>query len=156
MAMIPTPVYQLVERRLHQREGWLKRLEEAEQAARQRATDPHAPSPDREPSGHRQGRENRRLDAAVEAAEAAETARRWLRVFERVDRAFPPESATGRVAVLMYREGLTQEDTARRLGKGRQYVRRQRDIYVCHCAVLAAAAGLIRLRYDQADKEART
>jgi hypothetical protein len=151
MGMIPTPIYRITEKRLRQRDKLAEAAARTAEA-RERAADPRVAEPDRAPGPRRVGGENPRLEAVIEAGDAEELARRWLRVFERVDKAFPPETNTGRVAWLMYREGLTQEETCRKLGRDRQYVRRQRDIYVCHCAILAAAAGLIHLRNTQEAK----
>lgn len=82
-----------------------------------------------------------------------EAARQWQAVFALLDRTFPAGSEEGKVAALLYGEKRTQEEICALFQCTRQTVRRRRDNYVCHCALFAAAAGLIQIREDEHDAD---
>lgn len=81
----------------------------------------------------------------IEAEERLSRAIRWQLVFLKLDEAFEgmPE---GEVAQLLYRDKATSQQIANLRRCDRQTVRRLRDTYVTHAALLAAEAGLIRMR----------
>lgn len=82
---------------------------------------------------------------AIEAEERLSSALRWEICFLRLDQAFvgTPEEE---VARLMYRDNLPIKQIAESLGVDRQTVCRRRENYLTHAALLAAEAGLIRMR----------
>lgn len=84
----------------------------------------------------------RRVMAAEERLSAA---LRWEICFRRLDEAFAgtPEEET---AQLLYRNNLPIKQIAESLGVDRQTVCRRRENYLTHAALLAAEAGLIRMR----------
>lgn len=81
----------------------------------------------------------------IEAEERLSRAIRWQLVFLKLDEAFEgmPE---GEVAQMLYRDKATSQQIANLRRCDRQTVRRLRDTYVTHAALLAAEAGLIRMR----------
>ena len=80
----------------------------------------------------------------IDAGERLEAAARWEGVFRQLDRYFAGRDEA-RMAQLLYGEHLPQQEVAARMYVDRQTVRRWRDAYVCHAAILAAEAGLIRM-----------
>lgn len=76
------------------------------------------------------------------ADQALRTALAWVDIFGRADVLFAHQPE-GEAARHLYFERLTQQETAERMGVDRQTVRRYRDTYICHCAILAAQAGLL-------------
>lgn len=81
----------------------------------------------------------------IEAEEQLDRALRWQVVYARLDEAFDG-SPEGEVAQMLYRDKVTSQQIAQLRGCDRQTVRRLRDTYVTHAALLAAEAGLIRMR----------
>jgi hypothetical protein len=70
---------------------------------------------------------------------------KWAEVFARLDDIFAgrPEAD---VAEEIYTKRGQQKDVADILHCDRQSIRRMRDTYVCHCALLAAEKGLITIQ----------
>lgn len=147
--MIPESVYRLVEKKLRDRWELVPRAELRLYNAQARATAPgaSAPSKNRPGSGsHRPDRMEQLAAAVIQAEADLEQARKWLHVFSLMDRVFPFESTQeGYVAGLMYGNGMNQEEICRFTHCERKAVRRRRDTYVCHCALIAASEGLIHL-----------
>lgn len=80
----------------------------------------------------------------IEAEERLSAAIRWSMVYARLDALFAgtPE---GEVAQALYRDKLTAAKIAEARMVDRQTVRRLRDTYVTHAALLAAELGLVRM-----------
>lgn len=80
----------------------------------------------------------------IEAEERLSAAIRWSMVYARLDELFDgtPE---GEVAAALYRDKLTAARIAEQRYVDRQTVRRLRDTYVVHAALLAAELGLVRM-----------
>lgn len=82
--------------------------------------------------------------AILEAEAALCTAIKWADAFSRLDEFFTgkPEADVARA---IYDQHVKQCDVADALHMDRQSVRRYRDTYVCHCALIAAQLGLIKI-----------
>lgn len=146
MAVIPGGIYRRVEAALHHRadalDAALARLREAEA----RATSITAPmDAERVQSSSAGDRLERGAIAVAEARDALDEAERWHDVFAALDEFFRGRDEA-RAAALLYGQHKTQQQAALEMHVDRQTVRRYRDAYVCHCALLAAEAGLIRMR----------
>lgn len=153
--IIPERVYRQVEKRLRDRHYMVARARQALYAAQSRAFAVHAPATDGErvQSGSAQASRTEKAALAILRAEAElETALKWQAVFRLLDKAFPFDSPEGQAAELIYNRGETQADAALHLGTDRQAVRKRRDAYVCHAALMAAAEGLIAIREGRADE----
>lgn len=141
--IIPEKVYLLVETRLRRRysdKGTTERLMMARSAYYPASAPTNRLSVRQTRSTDRMAEQVQRIldaeqDAATEAA--------WQTVFRRLDRKYPRTTPEGGVAWLMYHEKHTQAEVCRTLSMDRQTVRRRVDTYIVHCALLAAAAGLI-------------
>lgn len=147
MGMIPEAVYQLVEKKLRQRDKLIRRARDALERAKARATDISAPSGDgpRPRGGQPGSRTERGAMALVRAEKQMETALRWDAVFRKLDEIFPEATTNeGYVGSMIYRNGMSQADLARFSGCSRQTVKLRQDRYVIRAAFLAAQAGLIR------------
>ena len=161
MAVIPRPVYDECERMLYQREVTVKKASEKLMFARMKAYTVKSPMPDPLPpeqcrlpginpngihgSG---GNTDPTMNAAFAILQAeAElcTALKWAEVFSKLDEIFQgkPEAE---VADAIYTKHRQQKDVAEALHYDRQSIRRLRDSYVCHCALLAAEKGLIKIQ----------
>lgn len=144
---IPLEVYRETERMLRRRRTLLPEARSALAAAEARATDIRSPVADRVSGKGTPGdRTAAGADILMQAHEQLAGAEKWLKVFAQMDRLFGALTPEGRIARLLYREGKSQEEICCALGVSRQTVRRRRDTYVCHCALLAAKAGLIDVR----------
>lgn len=144
MAVIPRHIYRRVEGALHRRcgavEGAAERYRQAQEKAMRLGQ-----RMDGAPGGpQRSDRTGRDAADLGEAGERLETAERWEQVFRRLDAMFEGRDEA-KAAKLLYDEHRSQEEVARMLYVERQTVRRWRDAYVCHAALLAAEAGLIRM-----------
>lgn len=146
MPMIPREVYDRVEDHLRRRTTAVERAAQRLQDVRQRAYSVSSRAPDAG-GGKPSGKSDPVARAALSVERAKEDLRRamaWADVCSRCD-AMLRGTQEGEAGILLYIEGLTQTDAADRLGVDRQTVRRYRDTYICHAALLAAEAGLIHM-----------
>ena len=146
MSLIPDAVYQIVEKKLRQREKLLQRAEEALARARARATDISAPTG--AGGGSKGGMPGSRTErgalSVIRAEKQLERARAWENVWKKMDRIYPDDTNEGYVAGMIYGNGLSQAELARISGCSRQTVKLRQDRYIIRAAFLAAQAGLIR------------
>ena len=146
MAVIPGGVYRRVEAALHHRADAMENARQRLREAEARATGITMPlDAERVQTSSAGDRLERGAIAVAEARDAVEEAERWQGVFEALDEYFRGRDEA-RAAVLLYRQHKTQQQAALEMHVDRQTIRRYRDAYVCHCALLAAEAGLIRMR----------
>ena len=146
MTLIPDTVYQIVEKKLRQREKLLRRAEEALARARVRATDISAPTGagSSGKGGMPGSRTERGALSVIRAEKRLEMARAWEKIWKKMDRIFPEDTNEGYVASMIYGNGLSQAELARISGCSRQTVKLRQDRYIIRAAFLAAQAGLIR------------
>ena len=144
---IPRSLYAHIEKRLHTRDyGEIAKAAQAVMNSRGDALSLKSPSLE---GGGKGGTTSDRVQNGVERMIAAEEqlsrAMRWQVVYARLDEAFAgtPE---GEVAQLLYRDKVTSQQIAQLRQCDRQTIRRLRDNYVTHAALLAAEQGLIRMR----------
>lgn len=151
---IPRRLYAHIERRLHERD-YAKVAEASRSVIHARGDAVSLRSPSLGGAGGRNAQVSDRVQSGVERVIAAEEqlsrALRWQLVHARLDETFAgtPE---GEVAKLLYRDKVTSQQIALLRCCDRQTVRRLRDTYVTHAALLAAEAGLIRIR-EYSDRE---
>ena len=148
MGLIPKEIYRLIEQKRRGRyvaeKKALIRLQEAQAAAL------CIPSPGAGSGGGKDGpgdRTGRLALAVAEAEERLETERAWEQVWRLMDRVFSFDAtAEGRVAGYLYDNGMSVQETGAACGCSRDAVRRARDAWVCHAALIAAGDGLITIR----------
>lgn len=161
MAVIPRQVYNDCERMLYQRAALVTRASEKLMLARSKAYSIASGMP--EPltgdlakrrgvnpnaihgSGGKGDRVERSALALIQAEAELCTALKWAEVFSRLDEIFAgkPEAE---IAEAIYQQRQQQKDVAKKMNYDRQSVRKYRDRYVCHCAILAAEKGLITIQ----------
>lgn len=149
MAVIPRHIYRRVEGALHRRGEALQGAAERYRQAQDRALRLEQRMDDLPSGSSRSDRTGRGAADLSEAGDRLELAERWEQVFRRLDVMFAGRDEA-KAAKLLYDEHRSQEEVARMLYVERQTVRRWRDAYVCHAALLAAEAGLIRMEDDNA------
>ena len=144
---IPRSLYAHVEKRLHARDyAEIAKAARGVIDSRGDAMSLKSPSLD---GGGKGGTISDRVQSGVERMIAAEEqltrAMRWQVVYARLDEAFAgtPE---GEIAQMLYRDKVTSQQIAQLRQCDRQTIRRLRDTYVTHAALLAAEQGLIRMR----------
>lgn len=147
MALIPQEVYALVERKRRSRWVMIPRAEMALHEAQARAVNIAAPATDAVTiHGSDKDKMTSKVAAILRAEERLEHARKWEEVFRLMDRVFPFDgSPEGIVAGYMYDNGMTQKEAARACKCSRDAIRRLRDNWVCHAALIAAGEGLIKI-----------
>lgn len=161
VAVIPRQVYDDCEQKLYQRADLVKKASEKLMFARSiaysiRSSMPEPLTPDLakrpgvNPNGiHGSGGNSDQTERAAFAIIQAEaelcTALKWAEVFSRLDDIFAGK-AEAEVADAIYTKHRQQKDVAEALHYDRQSIRRLRDCYVCHCALLAAEKGLIKIQ----------
>lgn len=163
MAVIPRQVYDDCERALYRRTDLVSSASERLMIARSRAyavgsTMPAALSPDLaklpgiNPNAiHGSSGKGDQVERAAFAIIQAEAnlckALKWAEVFSRLDEIFKgkPEAE---IAEAIYTKHIQQKTVAEAMHYDRQSIRRLRDSYVCHCALLAAEKGLITIQED--------
>lgn len=159
MAAIPRRLYAYIERRLYAEP--VGEVCSAAQAIREARTDATAlPSPGQERIGGRSSAPGSRVQHGVERLILAEdnlhTALAWAQIRVTLGEIFAG-TREGEIAAAIYEQGRTSQDVAQALGVDRQTIRRCRDTYVGHAALLAAEAGLIRLKeHIDVDREGET
>lgn len=144
---MPRSLYQHIERRLHARD-YAEIAEASRRVIDLRSDAASLRSPSLSHNGHGGAISDRVQNGVVRVIEAEEQlgrAIRWQIVYARLDEAFfgTPE---GEVAQMLYRDKIKSQQIALLRGCDRQTVRRLRDTYVTHAALLAAEEGLIRMR----------
>lgn len=155
MAMIPTAIYEEIEHRLKTRDVAISSINEELMLARAKAYDISAPISGTG-GGKTHNNKSRVERAAIELDRIErkyQTALKWDAVFKRLDILFPDDSNVGFVASLMYGNGMSQEDVCRACGTSRQTVRRIRDKYIIHAALIAASFNLIEVKDIDIDQE---
>lgn len=157
--IIPERVYRLVERKLmgagRLKATALSRAEEARARAMYPRSsmpmptdgsgDPRLPDAATIRAGHAGNSTERKIIEALSADSQVETAEKWEAVIRKAFSMYPPSSPEGAVAKLYYRDRFSQSAICGKLSIDRQTVRRRRDAFVVNTALLAAAAGLIRM-----------
>ena len=153
MSVIPQKIYRLVENRLRQRWEQAARARAKLYDAQQAALSVSSPATDQE--NHPSGPGNRTQALAlkiVEAEEQVKQAERWEEAFRLTDAELPFESTPeGVIAGYLYGNGMNIQETCAATGRKRSTVIHLRDNYVCHCALFAAAMGLIDIRKGKDD-----
>ena len=156
MAILPKAVYRQTEKQLRDRWKMLPRARQKLYRAQQQVYSVHGAQADFSGGSH-PGNADRLSAGALRILQAEEDVQRaeaWMDVFRMMDRTFPFESTSeGLVAGLLYGNGMTVEEVCRATGSKRTTVIHRRDNYVCHCALFAAAAGLIQIREDEHDAD---
>lgn len=161
MAVIPRQVYDDCERKLYQRADLVKDASEKLMRARSIAyslrssmpeplTPELAKRPGVNPNGiHGSGGSGDQVERAAFAIVQAEaelcTALKWAEVFSRLDEIFAGKPEAD-IAEAIYIRHKQQKTVAEEMHYDRQSIRRLRDSYVCHCALLAAEKGLITIQ----------
>ena len=157
MSVIPQSIYRLVDHRLKNRWELAARARAKLYDAQQAALSVSSPATDQE--NHSSGPGNRTRALAlkiVEAEEQVKQAERWEEAFRLTDDAFPFESTPeGVIAGYLYSNGMNIQETCAATGRKRTTVIHLRDNYVCHCALFAAALGLIDIRKGQEHEQNR-
>lgn len=147
MAAIPRALYAYIEKKLHEQPyeavagAAMQLIERREEAL-------CIKSPGSEPSGgHSGGVSNRVQDVVlrvIAAEESLDCANRWALVLTKLGEIFEGKQEK-ELAELLYVQKLTAQEIAARWGVDRQTVRRLKDNYVIHAALLAAEHGLVRI-----------
>ena len=147
MAAIPRALYAYIEKKLHEQPyeavagAAMQLIERREEAL-------CIKSPGSEPSGgHSGGVSNRVQDGVlrvIAAEESLDCANRWALVLTKLNEIFEGKQEK-ELAELLYVQKLTAQEIAARWGVDRQTVRRLKDNYVIHAALLAAEHGLVRI-----------
>lgn len=150
MGVMPKRVRKLVESRLRDRWVMIARAKEALFAAQAAVGSASAPALDAvrvsSGPGNRTQAGALRVLAAEEKLRQAEA---WEEAFRLADKALPWESTPeGVVAGYLWGNGMSMEECCRATGKSRALIRQLKDNYVAHCALFAAAAGLIEMEEE--------
>lgn len=147
MPTIPENVYRQVEKRLRGRRTDVLKAEQALYRAQQRAYSAASPPTDKPAvQSSRQGsRVERAALSVLRAEERLETAWAWEEQFRLLDRTFPNDTPEWKAADLIFVQGYDKKSAARILRISRLTLQRRLDAYVCHAALYAAGAGLIRM-----------
>ena len=143
---IPGNVYRTVEHRMRHRSGILRRALQLLNQAEHDAGAIHSPGANRTGGGSG-GISDRTSDAAMKLAEARARVTRaqdWIRVYKWTLDVFRSTEVWDAVR-LMFDKGCSQAETARRINRDRQTVRRYKDEFVIRAAFLAVSWGLIRM-----------
>lgn len=166
MAVIPREIYDACEEKLYQRAQLVNKASERLMYARSKAyaygssmPAPLSPEIAKRPgvnpnaihgSGGACDQVERSAFAIIQAEAELCTALKWAEVFSRLDEIFAgkPEAE---IADAIYTKHKQQKDVAEAMHYDRQSVRRFRDTYVCHCALLAAQKGLITIQEDSTE-----
>lgn len=144
---IPRSLYAHIEKRLHARD-YAEIAKASRELMNSREDALNLKSPTLSGAGGKGGVSDRVGDGVermIEAEERLGRALRWQAVYARLDEAFDG-TAEGEVAQMLYRDKVTSQQISALRGCDRQTVRRLRDTYVTHAALLAAEQGLIRMR----------
>lgn len=145
MGVMPKKVRRLVEGRLRDRWVMVARAKAELLEAQAESESAAAPAMDAvrvsSGPGDRTQAGVLRVLAAEEKLRQAEA---WEEAFRLADKALPWESTPeGVVAGYLWGNGMSMEECCRATGKSRALIRQLRDNYTAHCALFAAAAGLI-------------
>lgn len=145
MAMNPDEIYQIVDRKLRDRNRIIAMADAALERAMEYATGGSTPViGSGRKGGNTESRTQRAAIMLATAEEQVQEARKWAEVFRRLDKVFPAKTTNeGFVASLIYGNGMSQQDVCRFCKCDRKTVRRRQDRYIHHAALLAASYGLI-------------
>ena len=148
MGVMPKKVRRLVEGRLRDRWVMVARAKaELLEAQAAEAIEGSAAAPAMDAVRVSSGPGNRTQAWALRVLAAEEKLRQaeaWEEAFRLADKALPWESTPeGVVAGYLWGNGMSMEECCRATGKSRVVIRQLRDNYTAHCALFAAAAGLI-------------
>ena len=146
MPVIPSKARRLVESKLRDRWVMVARAKAALFEAQAAAVSASAPAMDAVRVSSGPGDRTRAAALRIlEAEEKLRQAEAWQEVFRLADAALPFESTPeGVVAGYLWGNGMSIEECCRATGRKRTTICHLRDNYVAHCALFAAAAGLIR------------
>lgn len=148
MSVIPQKIYRMVDYRLKNRWGLAVRARTKLYDVQRDAFSISLPATDQEKHGSGPGNRTQAMALRILDAESElEQAERWEEAFRLTDAAFPFETTPeGVIAGYLYGNGMTIQETCAATGRKRSTVIHLRDNYVAHCALFAAALGLIDIR----------
>ena len=148
MSVIPQKIYRMVDYRLKNRWGLAARARTKLYDVQRDAFSISSPATDQEKHGSGPGNRTQAMALRILDAESElEQAERWEEAFRLTDAAFPFETTPeGVIAGYLYGNGMTIQETCAATGRKRSTVIHLRDNYVAHCALFAAALGLIDIR----------
>lgn len=151
MSVIPLKAYRLVERRLRDRWELAARAKAELYDAQMAAYAVSAPPMDQEKHGSGPGNRTQAMVLRIlDAERKVEEAAKWEEAIRLTDKAFPWESTSeGVIAGYLYGNGMNLLEVCRATGKSRGTVTHFRDNYVAHCALFAAALGLIDIQGER-------
>lgn len=151
MSVIPQKIYRMVDYKLKNRWELAARARTRLYDAQQEALSISSPATDQEKHGSGPGNRTQAMALRIlEAESKVEQAEKWEEVFRLTDAAFPFDSTPeGVIAGYLYGNGMTIQETCAVTGKKRTTIIHLRDNYVAHCALFAAALGLIDIRGGQ-------
>lgn len=156
MAVIPRAIYNLCEDMLRRRGDLITDAERRLAEARAAAYDAKRAKMDANGGGRPQGTVSnpteKGAEAVIKAEEELERARQWQSVFFALDSLFADRAEAAAMDAI-YKQHKQQLEVADALHYDRQTIRRFRDTYICHCALLAAEKGLLSV-YESAAAEA--
>ena len=156
MAVIPRGIYDACEDALKRRESMIKEAESRLAEARARAYDAKGakldPNGGGKPQGGHKSPTETGAETVIKAEEQLERARKWQDIFTQLDKIFEGREES-KIAEAIYQQHKQQLEVAEALHYDRQSIRRFRDVYICHCALLAAESGLLSV-YETAAAEA--
>lgn len=148
MSVIPQKIYRTVEYRLRHRWELATRARARLYDVQREALSIASPATDQEKHGSGPGNRTQAMALRIlEAERRVEEAETWEEAFRLTDAAFPFETTPeGVIAGYLYGNGMTIQETCAATGRKRTTVIHLRDNYVAHCALFAAALGLIDIR----------
>lgn len=151
MSVIPQKIYRMVDNKLKNRWELAARARTRLYDAQQEALSISCPATDQEKHGSGPGNRTQAMALRIlEAESKVEQAEKWEEAFRLTDAAFPFETTPeGVIAGYLYGNGMTIQETCAVTGRKRTTIIHLRDNYVAHCALFAAALGLIDIRGGQ-------
>lgn len=151
MSVIPQKIYRMVENKLKNRFELVARARTRLYDVQQEALTISSPATDQEKHGSGPGNRTQAMALRIlEAENKLEQAEKWEEAFRLADAAFPFESTPeGVIAGYLYGNGMTVQETCAVTGRKRTTIIHLRDNYVAHCALFAAALGLIDIQGGQ-------
>lgn len=151
MSVIPQKIYRMVDYKLKNRWELAARARTKLYDTQQEALSISSPATDQEKHGSGPGNRTQAMALRIlEAESKLEQAEKWEEAFRLTDAAFPFETTPeGVIAGYLYGNGMTIQETCAVTGRKRTTIIHLRDNYVAHCALFAAALGLIDIRGGQ-------
>ena len=151
MSVIPQKIYRMVENKLKSRWELVARARTRLYDVQQEALTISSPATDQEKHGSGPGNRTQAMALRIlEAENKLEQAEKWEEAFRLTDAAFPFDTTPeGVIAGYLYGNGMTLQETCAVTGRNRRTIVHLRDKYVAHCALFAAALGLIDIQGGQ-------